>query len=103
MYDKVVNQLLEKMEQDHNDFREWLLRQDTKTILYNAHQYFLQEDILFAIEDANLSEYQAQALLNHPNPMQRIIGWFDRCDTNRMDVLEQSIENVANDLLGQEG
>ena len=60
----VYTQLYERMFEEQERFREWLLAQPPSEILNHSYEYSMREDILMAIEYSELEEKHAKALLD---------------------------------------
>lgn len=91
-----VNQsLYEKMTAEQNKFRDWLKGQNPQEILDHAYEYTIREDILMAMEELDLPENQAAALLASPSPLADVYKEFSNRETPYMDVVRDSIEQRA--------
>ena len=60
--------LYNKMAQEQETYRAWLLKQPPEEILRHTYEYTVREDILMAMEELNLPRRQAEALLSSPAP-----------------------------------
>ena len=58
--------LYEKMAAEQDTFRDWLKSQSPEEVLNHAYEYTVREDIVMAMEELELSDAQAQALLDSP-------------------------------------
>lgn len=90
--------LYEKMAAEQNKYRDWLKKQPPEEILHHAYEYAVQEDIVMAMEELELTDVQAQALLESPSPLADVCRYFKKLETGYMDVLRDSIENRAKDM-----
>ena len=91
-----VNQsLYEKMISEQDKFRDWLKGQNPQVILAHAYEYTIREDILMAMEELDLPENQAAALLALPSPLADVYKEFSNRETPYMDVVRDSIEQRA--------
>lgn len=52
--DPLAAELYNKMQQEQNEYREWLLAQPPEEILNHAYEYSVREDIILATEEMNL-------------------------------------------------
>ena len=59
--------LYEKMAAEQDTFRDWLKSQSPEEVLNHAYEYTVREDIVMAMEELELSDNQAQALLDSPS------------------------------------
>ncbi len=51
-----------------------------------------------AMEQLELTDAQAQALLDSPSPLADVYRYFEKLETGYMDVIRDSIENRADDV-----
>lgn len=90
--------LYEKMAAEQKVFRDWLKGQPPEEILNHAYEYTVREDIVMAMEEMELTDAQAQSLLDSPSPLEDVYRQFDRLETGYMDVIRDSIESRANEV-----
>ncbi len=91
--------LYEKMSYEQDYYRQWLLSQPPEEILNHAYEYAMREDILMAMETEELTDAQTQALLGSRTPLTDVYRYFDRVETDHMDVIRDCISIRANDIL----
>ena len=89
--------LYEKMTAEQDKFRDWLKSQPPAEVLNHAYEYTVREDIVTAMEELELTDAQAQALLDSPTPLADVYRYFEKLETGYMDVIRDSIENRADD------
>ena len=85
--------LYEKMTAEQDKFRDWLKSQPPAEVLNHAYEYTVREDIVTAMEELELTDAQAQALLDSPTPLADVYRYFEKLETGYMDVIRDSIEN----------
>lgn len=90
--------LYEKMATEQDKFRDWLKSQPPEEVLNHAYEYTIREDIVMAMEELELTDAQAQALLDSPSPLADVYRYFEKLETGYMDVIRDSIENRADDV-----
>ena len=90
--------LYEKMAAEQDKFRDWLKSQPPEEVLNHAYEYTIREDIVMAMEELELTDTQAQALLESPSPLTDVYRYFEKLETGYMDVIRDSIENRADDV-----
>ena len=90
--------LFEKMTAEQDKFRDWLKSQPPEEVLNHAYEYTIREDIVMAMEELELTDTQAQALLESPSPLADVYRYFEKLETGYMDVIRDSIENRANEV-----
>ena len=61
--------LYEKMAAEQDKYRDWLKSQPPAEVLNHAYEYTVREDIVMAMEELELTDTQAQALLDSPTPL----------------------------------
>ena len=88
--------LYEKMSVEQDYYRQWLLSQPPEEILNHAYEYAMREDILMAMENLELTDAQAQALLGSPTPLSDVYREFDMTDNCEINHLQYCIENLSN-------
>ena len=90
--------LYEKMAAEQDKFRDWLKSQPPEEILHHTYEYTVREDIVMAMEELELTDAQAKALLESPSPLADVYRYFEKLETGYMDVIRDSIENRADDV-----
>ena len=93
--------LYEKMAAEQDKYRDWLKGQPPEEILHHAYEYSVREDIVMEMEELELTDAQAQTLLDSPSPLADVYRYFEKLETDHMDVVRDSIENRANDVMMQ--
>ena len=68
--------LYEKMAAEQDKFRDWLKSQPPEEILNHAYEYTVREDILMAMEELDLPQSRAAALLASPSPLADVYKEF---------------------------
>lgn len=87
--------LYEKMAAEQDKYRDWLKSQPPEEILRHTYEYTIREDILMAMEELELPDAQATALLASPSPLADTYREFEKRETGYMDVVRDSIESRA--------
>ena len=87
--------LYEKMAAEQDKYRDWLKSQPPEQILHHTYEYTIREDILMAMEELELPDAQAKALLASPSPLADAYRKFEKRETGYMDVVRDSIESRA--------
>ena len=91
--------LYEKMAAEQDKYRDWLKSQPPEEILRHTYEYTIREDILMAMEELELPDAQAKALLASPSPLADAYREFEKRETGYMDVVRDSIESRADAAL----
>ena len=91
--------LYEKMAAEQDKFRDWLKSQPPEEILKQTYEYTVREDILMAMEELDLPQSRAAALLASSSPLADVYKEFSDRETSYMDVVRDSIEQRADAAL----
>ena len=91
--------LFTKMNEEMQEFADWLLKQAPEVILNHAIEYATKFDILSVMEVTELSEDQARALLTLEEPLDTIYKSYDGSSSNSLDVLVSFIEDKADEMV----
>ena len=68
--------LYEKMTAEQDNYRDWLKSQPPEEILHHTYEYTVREDIVMAMEQLELTDAQAQALMDSPSPLADVYRYF---------------------------
>ena len=91
--------LYEKFSAEQDNYRAWLLKQTPEEIIQHSYEYAVRQDIVMMMEDAEFSPQQASALLWKGTTLSDIYKDFTKVETGYMDILRDTVENRANDIL----
>ena len=91
--------LYEKFSAEQDNYRAWLSKQTPEEIIQHSYEYTVREDIVMMMEDAEFSPQQAAALLWKGTTLSDICKDFTKVETGYMDILRDTVENRANDIL----
>lgn len=94
--------LYEKMFAEQETYRDWLLTQTPDEILKHTYEYTVREDILMSLENNDLSDQQAAALLQSSSPLNDVFQEFEKLETGYMDTVLECITGRANTLVQRE-
>lgn len=75
--EELNTRLYEKMFEEQEKYRGWLLSQPPEEILNHTYEYTVREDILMTLEVNNLSDKQCRALLKSPCPLGDVFKDFE--------------------------
>lgn len=95
-------QLFQKMSAAQDKYRDWLLEQPPMEILFHAYEYSVREDLLMMMENKDLTEAQAKALLKSPAPLEDVYKAWEKQDTGYMEDLWAAMESRANEVIQRE-
>ena len=71
-------------------------------ILKHTYEYTVREDILMSLENNDLTDIQAAALLQSPSPLDDIFQEFEKLETGYMDTVLDCMTDRANALVQRE-
>ena len=97
--EKMHTTLYEKFSAEQDNYRTWLLKQSPEEVLRHSYEYTVREDIVMMMENAEFSPQQAAALLWKGTTLSDIYKDFTKIETGYMDILRDTVENRANDIL----
>lgn len=94
--------LYQKMFAEQDTYRKWLLTQTPEEILNHTYKYTVREDILMSLENNDLTDEQASALLKSPSPLGDIFSEFESRETGYMETVLDCITDKANAVIQME-
>ena len=94
--------LYKKLFAEQDAYREWLLSQSPETILNHAYEYVIREDILLSLEENDLTDAQADALLGEENPLADTLREFEKRETGHMEEIFDTLEKRADAVLADQ-
>lgn len=94
--------LYQKMECEQDKYRKWLVQCPPEEILSHAYEYVVREDILATMEELNLPDDQAKALLKQRGPLDDIFKDFSELETDYMETVCGAIESCAERKVAKE-
>ncbi len=96
MINKEANdKLYEKMTAEQDKYRKWLLSLPPQEILNHAYEYTVREDVMCSLEDIELDERDAVALLKSPAPLEDIYKDWQKRDPTYMEDIRDTILDRA--------
>ena len=95
---EATDRLYEKVLAEQDGDRQWLLAQPPEEILKNAYEYALREDIIYYLEDSDIGDELAEALLKSPYPVYEVVRYYEKMDTDYMNDIGQAVEGRAQEL-----
>jgi len=100
--EELRTKLYEKMAAEQEKYRAWLLGQPPGENLNHAYEYTIREDIVMEMEELELTDTQAKALLKSRTPLADLYDAWGKVETHHMDDISEVIENRANDVIQAE-
>lgn len=99
LYDDPHTALFNKMTAEQERYKAELLMKTPQEILDNAYEYALREDILFSLDTNDLTDVQAEALLQTDTPLNDIVQTIENLETSYMDAIRNGIERRADEMI----
>ena len=97
--EELNTQLYEKMALERSKYRDWLLTLPAADILSHAYEYSVREDILISLENQDLTEAQAKALLRSPAPLADVYREWEKRDPGYMEDIWDTLESRADEVI----
>ena len=94
--------LYDKLFAEQEAYRGWLLSQPPEEILKHAYEYTVREDILLTFENKDVDDEQGRVLLALEDTMSELFKAFEHRETNYMDVVSDTVYDLASILLSEE-
>ena len=94
--------LYDKYSAEQEKFREWLLSQPPEEILNHTFEYTVRQDILCAVENGDITDKIAAALLRKDVPLSEVYERFRDTETDYMDVIRDTVTAEGNAVLREE-
>ena len=91
--------LYEKMHTEQERFKEKLRSYSLEEVMKNSYELIIREDILLSLEENDLSDSQAKALLASPQPLSDIFLKWENQESHHMDEILDTIECHADELI----
>ncbi len=93
--DLLNEELYHKLEKEFVEYRTALLEKEPEDILLNAYPYSVREDILNVLENTQVEEAQAEALLGAEHPLDDIYEHLINSDSCCWNEIKAGIVAVA--------
>ena len=91
--------LYEKVSAEMEAYENELLAMPPEEILEHAYAYATKQDIVLALEEHDLSEKQARALLQCDNALEAIFDRWEHTEMAYMDTIRDMISCTANEKI----
>lgn len=91
--------LYQRMCDEFNDYESKLLEENPKEILQSAYGYLIRQDILYAMEDINLSNEECKVLLAQEHPLASIFSRWEDHESSYMDEIRNVIHVTSDELI----
>ena len=86
------DKLIEAMMAEQEKFKEYLYGLIAEEALNHAYEYIVREDILYAVDEMELTPQQARNLLSMPSPLDYI---YNRYLKYYMEEIREVVSDIA--------
>lgn len=93
--EELLNKLYQRMSAEQERYRNRLLGLPPDEILNHAAEYTVREDIVFLMEDLELTDAQAKTLLKSKTPLADVYKVWEKTETHYMEDVQAVIEARA--------
>ena len=93
--EELLSKLYQRMSAEQEQYRNWLLGQSPDEILNHAAEYTVREDIVFLMEDLELTDAQTKALPKSKTPLADVYKVWEKTETHYMEDVQAVIEARA--------
>lgn len=102
LQDALNERLYNRMVAEQEHYKVWLMAQTPEEILSHAYEYATREDIIYSLEENNLSIEQARALLKSPCPLDDIYKDWSKQETGYMGSIFDTVRSRADQAIQRE-
>lgn len=97
--EELNTKLYQKMEKELEDFKDMLRDCTPDEIMSKAYEYAVKDDILYCMENTDLTDDRAKALLKITKPLDAAYQKWEHMDNHYTDLIRDAIEAKADDLI----
>ena len=95
----INTELYDKMFGEQKMFSEYLISLGVEEALKHAYEYTIRQDILYSLQEKQLPDALAEALLRSLAPLSDIYKDWEKYQSNYMSELRAVIENRAKAMM----
>ena len=100
--EELLNKLYQRMSAEQEQYRNRLLGLPPDEILNHAAEYTVREDIVYLMEDLELTDAQTKALLKSKTPLADVYKVWEKTETHYMEDVRSVVEARANEVIHAE-
>ena len=100
--EELLNKLYQRMSAEQEQYRNRLLGLPPDEILNHAAEYTVREDIVYLMEELELTDAQTKALLKSKTPLADVYKVWEKTETHYMEDVRSVVEVRANDVIHAE-
>ena len=91
--------LYRKMFDEQERFKEELRNASPQEIMLNAYEFVIREDILLSLEENDLADARAKALLKSDHPLRDLFLRWENHESHHMEEILDVIECHADEII----
>lgn len=92
-------ELYRRMCDEFNDYEDKLLEEDPMEMLQSAYGYFIRQDILYAVEEMELSDKECEVLLAQEHPLSSVFSHWEDQESSHMDEIRNLLHVTSDELI----
>lgn len=93
--------LFNKLNSELQDFIHELQTSSPETIISQAYELVIKEDIVIAFECENIDSAKCRALLKEKNPLQKLYEEWEHTESSHMQEIRDVIDTHASELVAK--
>lgn len=93
--------LYQRMFDEQERFKSELRNASPQEIMLNAYELIIREDILLYLEENDLSDRQARALLKSEHPLSDLFNAWESRESRHMEEIGETVEDHADKLISE--
>lgn len=94
--EELMTALYDKVDAEQQRLRDYLMARGAGDVLCRAYEFAMREDICCVMEDIELTDAQAEALLASPSPLADLYRELNKVELGVMETIREVVENRAN-------
>ena len=99
--DELNTLLYHKLLKEQEQFKEKLRNSSAQEVMQNAYELVIREDILLHLEENDLSDRQARALLKSEHPLSDLFNAWENRESKHMEEIGQAVEDHADKIISE--
>ena len=99
--DELNTLLYHKLLKEQELFKEKLRNSSAREVMQNAYELVIREDIILHLEENDLSDRQARALLKSEHPLSDVFNAWENRESKHMEEIGETVEAHADKLISE--
>ena len=87
--------LIEALRAEQEKFRQYLYSLSAEEARNLAYEYIIREDILYAVDEMELTPQQARDFLSMPSPLDYIYNRYLKYESAYMEEIREVVSDIA--------